>query len=207
MLVQALPILLAGKLFIVAIFALTLSGVIFRHRLTFDRWSLWRFLAILLLYNRLLLVGYLNFLFGIARCLHAIWLWMRFRGARARVRVAVMTPAALILFFMHLAAFGVLAVAIAVYEVTAVATGSNRWRTRFADLSLAAIPFAPPILFAVFLSPHSEASAAVRYRDLTTRVAGVAAPILYDWRIDAVAFLFCSVCLHGRSSPAPLAST
>jgi hypothetical protein len=186
---RILPIVLAGKLFIVAIFAFTLGGVIFLHRLTFGGWSLWPFLAVLLLYNRLLLVGYLNFLFGVGLWLHALSLWVRFRDARAWLRVAVLAPAAIIIFLAHLAAFGVLAVTIAVYELAAVATSSHRWPTKFADLFLAGIAFAPPILLAVFLSPHSEASAAMRYRDLTTRVAGFAAPILYDWRIDAVCFL------------------
>jgi hypothetical protein len=36
---------------------------------------------------------------------------------------------------------------------------------------LTAIPFVPPVVVAVFFSPHSDASAAVRYRDLTTRIA------------------------------------
>lgn len=186
---QILPVTLAGKLFIVAIFALTLSGVIFLHRLTFGRWSLWPFLALLLLYNRLLLVGYLNFLFGVALWLHALSLWVYFRGARAWLRSSILATAALIIYFSHLAAFGVLAVTIAVYELAVVATGSHRWQTKLADLSVAAIPFAPPILLAALLSPHSGASAAVRYRDLTTRVAGFAAPILYDWRVDGVCCL------------------
>ena len=186
---QILPVALAGKLFIVATFALTLSGVIFFHRLAFGRWSLWPFLALLLLYNRLLLAGYLNFLFGVGLWLHALSLWVRFHDARAWLRSVMMTAAALVIFFMHLAAFGVLAVTIVVYELATVASNPHRWSAKFASLLFTAASFAPAVLLAFFLSPHSEASGAVRYRDLATRVAGFAAPILYDWRIDAVCCL------------------
>jgi Na+/proline symporter len=90
---------------------------------------------------------------------------------------------------MHLAAFGVLAVTIAVYELAVFRSSAERWQTKLADLSLLAIPFLPPVLIAVFFSPHSSASAAIKYRDIATRIAGFAVPILYDWRIDGACYL------------------
>jgi hypothetical protein len=57
---------IAGKLFVAASFAMMLGGTICLHRVTFEKSSLWPFLAIVLLYNRLLLVGLLNCLLGLA---------------------------------------------------------------------------------------------------------------------------------------------
>jgi hypothetical protein len=184
-----LPVALSGKLFVAATFALLLSGVIVLHRCTFKKWSLWPFLALLLLYNRLLLVGYLNFLFGAALWLYALSFWVYFRSARAALRISVLSISALIIFFMHLAAFGLLAVTIAVYELAVFRSSAERWQTKLGDLSLLAIPFLPPVLIAVFFSPHGSASGAVRYRDIATRIAGFAVPILYDWRIDGACYL------------------
>jgi hypothetical protein len=90
---------------------------------------------------------------------------------------------------MHVAAFGLLAVTIAVYELTVFVSSAERWQKKFGDLSLLAIPFLPPVLIAAFFSPHSSASAAIRYRDIATRIAGFAVPILYDWHIDGACFL------------------
>ena len=189
---RIVPITVAGKLFIIATFALTLGGVIFLHRLTFARWSLWPFLTLLLLYNRLFWVGYLNFLFGVALWLHAMSLWVYFHRARPWLRSSILAAAALVIFFSHLAAFGILAVTIATYELAAVASSPGRWRTGIVDLMLAAIPFVPPVVVAAFFSPHSDAWAAVGYRDLPTRIAGFAVPMLHDWRIDGACFLLLS---------------
>ncbi len=114
---RILPVAVAGKLFVAATFALLLSGVIFLHRCIFEKWSLWPFLALLLLYNRLLLTGYLNFLLGAALWLYALSFWVCLRGARAALRIPVLSIAALIIFFTHLAAFGLLVATIAVYEL------------------------------------------------------------------------------------------
>jgi hypothetical protein len=186
---RILPVPVAGKLFVVATFALLLSGVIFLHRFTFEKWSLWPFLALLLLYNRLLLVGYLNFLFGTALWLYALSLWVYFRRTGGAFRISILSMAALIIFFVHLAALGLLAVTVAVYELAVFRSSAKRWQKKLGDLSLLAVAFLPPVLIAAFLSPHSSNSAAIEYRDLATRVAGFAVPILYDWRIDGACYL------------------
>ena len=79
---QILPVDIAGKLFVAATLALMLGGIICLHRVTFEKWSLWPFLAIVLLYNRLLLIGLLNFLFGIGLWLFVLSLWIYLRPGR-----------------------------------------------------------------------------------------------------------------------------
>ncbi len=190
---QVLPIEIAGKLFIAAIFAFLVSGVIFLHRVTFNKWSLWPLLSFVLLYNRPLLSGLLNFLFGVALWLHVLALWIGLRGASALIRAPVLCVASLAVFFAHLFAFGILAVTIAVYELVIFASESERWSRKVVDLVVGAVPFLPALAILAFLSPHSGESAVIRYRDFWTRLGGFAAPLLYNWRVDAICYSILAV--------------
>jgi hypothetical protein len=87
------------------------------------------FLALLLLYNRLLLVGYLNFLFGAALWLYALHSGFIF-AARVPLRISVLSISALLIFFMHLTAFERLAVTIAIYENAGMLKYHNKTAAR-----------------------------------------------------------------------------
>jgi hypothetical protein len=186
---QVIPVEIAGKLFVALTLALLLSGVIFLHRVAFGKWSLWPFLALILLYNRPLLAGVLNFLFGVALWLHVLSLWIYLRAERAVIRTLVLSVASLVIFFAHLFAFGILAVTIAVYELVIFGSDKRPWHRRVGDLIIGAIPFIPALAILVLLSPHSSASGIVRYREVWSRLAAFAAPVLYNWRMDAIGYL------------------
>jgi hypothetical protein len=185
---QFLPVELAGKLFVAATLALLLSGVIVLHRTVFKKWSLWPFLAVPLLYNRLLLVGLLNFIFGVGLWLHILALWIYLRPARAAIRAPLLSIAALIVLVVHLFAFGILAVAIGAYELVIFFSSNQTWPKRLSDLMVGAAPFLLGAGILAWFSPHTSGSTLIRYRDLPTRILGFAAPILYDWRADIVCF-------------------
>ena len=59
-LAQIMPLALAGKLFVLLIFALTAGGAAWLNRAATGRWRVWPLLAFLLLYYRVLLWGFLN---------------------------------------------------------------------------------------------------------------------------------------------------
>jgi hypothetical protein len=185
---QFLPVELAGKLFVAATLALLLSGVILLHRTVFEKWSLWPFLAVPLLYNRLLLVGLLNFLFGVGLWLHILALWIYLRPARAAIRGPLLSIAALALLVVHLFAFAILAVTIGVYELVIFSSSNQTWPKRLGDLIVGATPFLLGGGILALFSPHTSGSSLIRYRDFPTRILGFAAPILYDWRADIVCF-------------------
>ncbi len=174
----------AGKLFVVGVFALLLGGTICLHRTAFKKWSLWPFLSVLLFYNRFLLVGLVNFLFGLGLWLLALALWISLRHRPLGLRAAALTAGALVVFFAHLAAFAILSVTLAVYELCEVAAADRPLAAKARELAAAALAFVPAILVQLLLAPHRAASFVIRYRDLWSRLEAFAVPILYDVKLE-----------------------
>jgi glutathione S-transferase len=115
-LARAMPLAMAGKLFLVLTFALIAGGTVWLNRVATGCWRLWPLLTFLLLYDRILLWGFINYLFGlgVAICGVALWLALEQRGWP---RLATSMPVALACFFSHIAAFGVYGLAIVGVEL------------------------------------------------------------------------------------------
>ena len=105
-LVGLMPLELASKLFLVVVFALIAGGTIWLNRVATGAWSLWPLLAFLLLYNRIFLWGFVNYLFGIGIALGSTALWLALERRRWWLRVLASSVAALLCYLSHIAAFG-----------------------------------------------------------------------------------------------------
>jgi hypothetical protein len=157
---RIMPLERAGKLFILVTFLLITGGTAALHRCLFRRWSAWPLLAFLLLYNRSLLWGFGNFLFGVGLALAAFALWVGLRDRAAALRVAAAVVLAPAVFFAHFFAFGAYALLIASYELARL-----RQKPRpsaavgYRDLGLAAVPFILPV--AIFLVTRHAGDAGV----------------------------------------------
>src|SRR5438270_11880266 len=116
-LARIMPLAWAGKAFLLAIFLLMAGGTAALHRVLFGRWSAWSLLAFLLLYNRILLWGFVNFLFGVGLALVATALWIGLRERPAWLRLALAALLATAIYFAHLFAFGIYALVLLGYEV------------------------------------------------------------------------------------------
>jgi hypothetical protein len=106
-LARMMPLDLAGKLFLVAIFALTVGGAVWLNRTATGDWRLWPLLTAAFLYNRTFLWGFINYLFGLGIALCGAALWLQLETARAWFRVFASSVVALLCFFSHIVAFGV----------------------------------------------------------------------------------------------------
>ena len=148
-LARLMPLELAGKLFLVAIFALIAGGAVFLNRVATGGWRLWSLAAFLLLYNRTFLWGFLNYLFGLGAALFGVGLWLALEGRRPWLRIVAAAAAALICFFSHLAAFGVYALALAGVELPGMA--ANLFARRFSALGRSAAILAAPFVIPVAL--------------------------------------------------------
>jgi hypothetical protein len=111
-LARVMPLDVAAKLFVVMIFSLISGGVIGLNRVATGSWRLWPLLGFLFLYNRILLWGFLNYLFGIGVALVGIASWLALEKRRWWLRVPLSSCVGLACFFSHIAAFGFYALVI-----------------------------------------------------------------------------------------------
>ena len=154
-LARVMPLETAGKAFIALTFFLMAGGVALVRRQLFGRAGWWSLLAFLFLYDRIFLLGFLNYLFGVGLALTCFALWLALARRSAWLRILLSSLAALALYISHLFAFGVYGLAVAGLELARVARAASAAERRAAltGLPLAAIQAVLPL--ALFLSqPH-----------------------------------------------------
>jgi hypothetical protein len=157
-LARTMPLALAGKLFLVLTFALVAGGALSLNRVVAGSWRAWPLLAFGLLYSRILLWGFINYLFGVGVALCGLALWLALDERPAWLRVSASSLVALACFFSHIAAFGVYALAIAGVELLPL-SGELRAR-RFAStarrLAIDAVQFVLPAILLFGFQPPGE---------------------------------------------------
>src|SRR5258706_3598112 len=84
-------IYLAGQIFTISIFVVTLSGALALGRALHGRWSALPLVASPFLYNGVLLVGVMNYLFGVGLALWGLAAWVALRERSWPWRSAVST--------------------------------------------------------------------------------------------------------------------
>jgi hypothetical protein len=195
MLARFLPVYLAGKLFLALTFILVQTGVIRVHKAAFGTWSLWPFLAALLLYNRDLLSGLAGFLFGVGLYLNAVALWIDLGGRSEILRAIVLTVLAMLLYLAHLFAAGLLGLTLLGYQLSTCRRSGCGWWAAAGTLGSVLLPFVPALLLFVYLSPHADTAWVIEYRSLLTRIAAFGVPVLYDVWTDSLMGLAVAVLL------------
>jgi len=151
LLARVMKIYLAGQVFVVAMFALIVSGTLALNRALVGRWSAMPLLAIPLLYNYVFLVGLMNYIFGIGVALWALAGWVAVRERVWPVRMFLSTASVVVLFFCHLSALGIYGVGVLSFEILRLwERRSEPWPGRIADFVAGGVPFlaAVPLLYA-----------------------------------------------------------
>src|SRR5215471_17493227 len=160
---RVMNVYLAGQAYTIITFVLILSGTLALNRQLYGRWSVLPLIAFPLLYNYVFLVGTMNYLFGIGLSLWALTVWMALRERAAPLRLGVSTAIVLVLFFCHLFAVGIYALAVFAFELQRLLAArlrmspllvSKKRRVRgppaLFDVCVSAVPFLPvvPLLLA-----------------------------------------------------------
>src|SRR5499427_1153849 len=114
---RVMNVYLAGQVYTIMTFVLILSGTLALNRQLYGHWSVLPLIAFPLLYNNVLLVGTMNYLFGIGLSLWALATWVALRERAMILRLAVSTLFVLALFFCHLFAVGVYGLALLAFEL------------------------------------------------------------------------------------------
>lgn len=116
---RLLPVLDAGRLFLVLCFAVLVGGICALHRVVHGQFGFSPAVSFLVLYNLSFGWGFLNFYFSIGLCLLLFAGWIATRGWGALPRLLVFNVAAAILYLSHLFGFAVYLLAVGIYEVRA----------------------------------------------------------------------------------------
>ncbi len=155
-LAQLMPLDMASKLFLVALFGLTTGGTIWLNRVATGAWRMWPLLAFLLLYNRMFLWGFLNYLFGIGVALAGTALWLTLERGRWWLRTLASSLVALACYLSHIAAFGFYALVIIGIELLPAwgELRAWRWPALARRMAIAGAQFAiPAVLFLGYWHP------------------------------------------------------
>jgi hypothetical protein len=189
-LAQLMPLDIASMLFVIAIFGLITGGTIWLNRVATGAWRLWPLLAFLLLYNRMFLWGFLNYLFGIGVALAGAALWLALEGERFWLRIVSSSIVALTCYLSHIAAFGFYALVIIGIELSPAwgELRARRWLALGGRMATAGAQFAiPAVLF--FGYWHPAAAGGISYAAFS-RKADLLFSIFdnYDRAFDIVCF-------------------
>jgi hypothetical protein len=142
LLARVMNIYLAGQVFIVAMFALIISGVLALNRALIGRWSAFPLFAIPLVYNYVFLVGLMNYIFGIGIALWALAGWVALRERAWPARFALSTACVVALFFCHLSALGIYAIGVLAFEISRLwERRLDPWPGRVVDFVAGGLPF------------------------------------------------------------------
>ena len=145
-----MSIYLAGQIFMIAALALILSGTLALHRALFGRWSALPLVASILLYNEVLLVGVVNYIFGIGLALWALAAWVKLRELAWPWRFAVSTLFVLLLFVCHLFAVGLYGLGLLAFESHRLWTKRHEpLGPRLVDFAATGAPFIPAALLLI----------------------------------------------------------
>ncbi|MGC2202798.1 MAG: hypothetical protein WA633_22005 [Stellaceae bacterium] len=156
---------LASKLFVLLIFALIGGGSIWLNRVATGAWRLWPLLSFLLLYNRVFLWGFLNYLFGIGIALCGIALWLALERRRWWVRALISSFIAVFCYISHIAAFGFYALVLLGVELLPALAEmrARRWPALSYRMAIAGAQFILPT--GLFFGYWQPTAAAIGYAD------------------------------------------
>src|SRR4030095_11787266 len=93
---RMMPVERAGQVLVAMIVIIQVSGVCALHFVIWGRLSAWPFVAVLLVYNFILLFGFLNYELGVGLALWGVALWVALLGCAAWVRLVAGCAVALL---------------------------------------------------------------------------------------------------------------
>jgi hypothetical protein len=170
-------IYLAGQFFTILAFVLIGSGALAFSRALNGHWSLAPLVALPLLYNGVLLVGVMNYVFGIGLVLWALAVWVALRERAWPWRLAVSALFALTLFICHLFAAGVYGLGLVALELHRLWLRRHEpWMPRLLEFGAAGVPFVPLAVLLV--------------KSPTWHAPGSTAFWLFDGKLEALVAVF-----------------
>jgi len=181
-----MSIYLAGQVFVVLALGLILSGTFALSRALLGRWSVAPAAAAVILYNEVLLVGVMNYVFGVGLALWALAGWVALRARPWPWRIAVSTLFVVALFVCHLFAVGLYGLGVLALETHRLwATRTRPLAPRLVDFVGSGVPFLAAALL-MLASPTLELAGEVRW-EVRGKFEGLQLVVtVYDYAIGAL---------------------
>ena len=168
---------LAGQIFIVLAFVLIGFGTLAFNRALTGRWSALPLIALPLLYNGVLLVGVMNYVFGIGLALWALAAWVALRERAWPWRFAISTLFALTLYVCHLFALGLYGLGLLALELYWLSLRrAEPWPPRLVDFCATGLPFVLPLAL-LLASPTWHVDGVAAYWELGGKLGGLFAVV------------------------------
>ncbi|HVH75913.1 MAG TPA: hypothetical protein VM755_13445 [Stellaceae bacterium] len=195
----------AGRVFVALTMLALIAGTATLHRVLNGRWALWPLWSALFVYNAVLFWGFLNCLFGVGACLFALAGWIATHEWRMAPRILVFAGVASLLLLLHLFAFGLYGLSVALYEI------GERIRTRrlslpsFLSLIAAGLQFLPGMAL-WYVSLEHSGSTVTTYGSLADKLYALISPfafgylpVPFDGAVGLLAVAFLGLALPSRS--------
>lgn len=191
-----MPVVEAMRLFVGLTLALIVAGSLALHRALYGRISLVPMAVFLVLYNHVLIYGFVNYLFGLGLYLLAFAGWIATPRWPAWRRMPVFALAAAALFFAHLFAFGVYGLSVVAYELWQARTAPGKaWRIDLRHWAITLAQFVPAALL-LRAGPLGERNGFINFGDLNDKLLALVSPIwCYGGWLDLAMFAFVLVLL------------
>lgn len=143
-----MPLEQVGQVLVAMVVILQVSGVCALHYAIWGRLSAWPFVAVLLVYNFILLFGFLNYGLGVGLALWGVALRMALLSRPVWVRFAAGSAVALLVYFAHIGAFALYALLIGSLSASELlrAARENRAWAYVGQAVAEALTLAPPVL-------------------------------------------------------------
>lgn len=195
MLQKCTDVLNSGKIFISFSFILIFCGVSILSRIAHGRWSLFPMICAIILYNRVVLSGLINYLMSVGLYLNATAIWLILRRGNFKVACFILSILATIICAVHLFGVGLLGVTVVAIEIaTAYMEAASRRQILF-RVSVIVLAFVPAAMMLVLLTPHSEQSFSIYYAGILSRLTAYGAPVAYETVIESIGYLTIGACL------------
>lgn len=174
-LAQLMPIEVAGKVFVAVTIVLISSGPIVLHRAVFGHWSLWPCAAILFVYNRLFLWGFLGFLstLGLMFFVLAAYVFMRDR-AGVVARSLATACGAFVMLIGHMFVLGALGLIVGSWEIHRQFVrwqSTGRWS--IVEPLGACLPLLAPVALFTLFSPAADAAGETGWSAFSQRLQAI----------------------------------
>lgn len=191
LLVQIMPLEVAGRVFLAVSIAVVLSAPCALHRVLYGQLSPLPLLAGALLFNRVLQMGFLSYFLGVGLAVWAFAIWLMRRRASTLEQIAWLQAAVLVIFVCHLyaaAVLGVLVITSAASEGWHAAPASAsriKHATRRALPLL--LPFVTPALILVLASSTRGAAGGIEYEDYYLKLLKLPAALMLEVTLQGLA--------------------